>query len=110
MSAFDELMGVAHELILQTSGEEVEIVEAGEVAPRTITARVTRNPVDPIGNMLVNSVQVYVSKADVPTLRVGLDRFRILADRKSPIHPPPEYVVERVVDETANDLDLLCTA
>lgn len=72
-----------------------------------INATVTRRPVDPVGEVLSNSIDIFVSKTDVPTISVGNDNVKLLADAKPGV-APPRYVVEEVLQESPGSWSLRC--
>ena len=64
-----------------------------------IKARVQRNPIDPMGEVLRNAVSVFVSKTDVPFVRLERDKVKIGEDI---------YRVSQVLEENVGSYLLLC--
>lgn len=77
-------------------GEEVEYLPHGEVVPRLVRAIVRRDPADPLGQVLVNAIRLYVPKVDVVGICVGRDKFRICDPHRKAGDKVPEYTVATV--------------
>lgn len=88
-------------------GEEIEYLSWPSPVWIQPKAKVERNPLNPLGEVLTNTVAVYVSKSDVPNIALGKDQVRLLADSKSG-EPTPTYRVHQVIREGAGDWYLAC--
>lgn len=89
------------------TSEEIGYRAAGALDFPTRNAVVDRQPVEPTGGVLRNQVHVFLSKADVPKVRLGEDHIRLPKDNELG-QPPPEYVVESVLSQSAGWWTLLC--
>lgn len=90
-------------------GEEVDYQAHPSPVWGTVPARVQRRPTDPIGQVLHNGVEVFVSKTAVPTVSVGKDQVRLTADQKVG-QVPPTYRVIEVLGEGPGHWWLKCSA
>ena len=88
-------------------GESVQYQAHPGATWATLKAKVQRRPVDPIGQVLSNSVEVFVSKSAVAKVSVGKDQVRLTADAKVG-EPVPRYRVTEILGEGPGHWWLRC--
>lgn len=83
--------------LADTDGEQVRYRPYPSLEWLTVDARLEREPPSPDGNVLKNTIELYVSKTNVPEVHLKLDEIEVLADQKADEEPPlytPEEVLE----------------
>lgn len=61
---------------------------------QSFSAKVTRNPVDALGQVLVNRLDVYLSRQDVPNVNLMSDLVRLPGEEGK-----PQYRVEELLSD-----------
>lgn len=74
---------------------------------KSLNATVTRRPVDQVGEVLSRSIDILVSKTDVPDISIGKDNVKLLSDSK-PGSAAPRYTVEELLQESPGSWSLRC--
>lgn len=90
-------------------GEVVEYLPHGETVPVPVRATITRNPVTPEGQVLANTVRLWISKAQVPGLCLQRDKFRIPDPHRKPGEVPPWYTAIQLDGDGIAHYWVLCT-
>jgi hypothetical protein len=89
-------------------GEAIEYRAAGRALWSPLKAMVTRNPVDAIGQVLANTIELVVSRTDVVKVTIGQDEFRLLADKPAGGGTNPVYRVSEVLTRGSGLYQLRC--
>ena len=90
-------------------GEEIAYLAYPATIFSTINAVVTRTqPVEVEGERTDYQVEVTVAKDDVSSVEPGLDRVRLIKDKRLG-ERAPEFVVHEVVNESPGYFQLICT-
>lgn len=88
--------------------EQVSYMKHTTQVWQTVNATVMRRPVDAIGLVLMNSIDVFLSKTDVPIVAVGRDEVRLPLDVPAG-ELPPKYRVTEILQESPGSWSLRCT-